>query len=517
MERIFTLPSIKDAASDIPAGVVVFLVALPLCLGIALASGAPLMSGLIAGIIGGTVVAVFSGSELSVSGPAAGLAVIVLGAIQSLGSFPLFLTAVVIAGVFQLFLGVIRAGVLGEYVPNSVIRGMLAGIGVVIIVKQLPHLVGWDQGADLDEAVIQNPTMMHDTPWESILASSQHIEMGPMIIGLTCLVFLFLWDTSFRKRLSWTKLIPGPLVAVILGTILNQVFLVLQPLWAIASGSSHLVSIPTGLSLVGMLTFPDPGGLGNVNVWITAITIAVVASVETLLSVEAADKLDPQKRISDTNRELTAQGIGNTLSGLIGGLPITAVIVRSSTNVYAGGKTRLSAIVHGILLLVCVLAIPGILNMIPLAALAAVLISVGYKLTSVTVIRESWEHGVDQFLPFGVTVLAVVFTDLLTGIGIGLLTSIFWVIRANHHSSVTVVSDGSYWMVRFNKDISFVNKSELKRGLRRIPDNTKVIINGTKANIIDHDIYDTLGEFAQAAEYRNIQIEYRDVFGKRKL
>ena len=517
MKGLFSLPTFKYAASDIPAGIVVFLVALPLCLGIALASGAPMMSGLIAGIVGGTVIAFFSGSELSVSGPAAGLAVIVLGAIESLGSFDIFLMAVVIAGVLQFILGQIKAGVIGEYVPNSVIRGMLAGIGVVIIVKQIPHLLGWDAEAELDEAVFHVPGIQDMTPWNPIISAFQHIELGPMIIGVVCLVFLFAWDTPIRKRLAWTKLIPGPLIAVLLGTALNQVFVFAAPELAIASGASHLVNIPTDTSIAGMMTTPDVNGLTRADVWLSAITIALVASVETLLSVEATDKLDPQKRIADTNRELRAQGIGNTISGLIGGLPITAVIVRSSTNVYAGGKTRLSAIVHGILLLVCVILIPGILNMIPLAALAAVLISVGYKLTSLSVIRESWEHGIDQFLPFGVTVLAIVFTDLLTGIGIGLLTSLFWVIRTNHHSSVTVVNEGNWWMLRFNKDASFVNKSELKKALRELPDNAKLIINGTKANIIDHDIYDTLGEFAQGAQYRNITIEYRDVFGKRKL
>ena len=361
------------------------------------------MSGLLAGIVGGTVIAFFSGSELSVSGPAAGLAVIVLGAIESLGSFDVFLVAVVLAGVLQIILGQIKAGIIGEYVPNSVIRGMLAGIGVVIIVKQIPHLLGWDAEAELDEAVFHIPGLEDMTPWDPIISAFQHIEMGPMVIGLSCLIFLFAWDTPVRKRLAWTKLVPGPLAAVILGTVLNQIFAMTAPALAIASGTSHLVNIPTDASIVGIMTAPDFTGLTRIDVWIAAVTIALVASVETLLSVEATDKLDPQKRISDTNRELRAQGIGNTISGLIGGLPITAVIVRSSTNVYAGGKTRLSAIIHGFLLVTCVMLIPGILNMIPLAALAAVLISVGYKLTSVSVIRESWEHGVDQFLPFTVT------------------------------------------------------------------------------------------------------------------
>lgn len=509
------LPSFRHVASDIPAGAVVFLVALPLCLGIALASGAPLMSGLIAGIIGGTILALFSGSELSVSGPAAGLAVIVLGAIEKLGSFEIFLVSVVLAGVLQIVFGQIKAGILGEYVPNSVIRGMLAGIGVVIIVKQLSHLVGWDAAHNTDESGVALDHFTSSAPWESITSALQHVEAGPAIIGISCLAFLFLWDMKWRKSIAWTALVPGPLLAVILGTTLNQVFLIAAPELSVID-PSHLVAIPSDTSLAGMITTPDFTALGTVSVWTTAITIAIVASVETLLSVEAADKLDPQKRISDSNQELRAQGIGNVLSGLLGGLPITAVIVRSSTNIYAGGKTRLSAMVHGVLLLVCVLLIPDVLNLIPLAALAAVLISVGYKLTSLAVIRESWEHGVDQFVPFLVTILAVVFTDLLTGIGIGLLVSFFWVIKNNHHSAITLVNDGEYWMLRLNKDATFVNKSELKRALRSIPDNAKVMVNGTGASIIDHDIYDTLGEFAEAAEYRKITIQYHNVFGKRK-
>lgn len=476
------------------------------------------MSGLIAGIIGGIVVSFFSGSEMSVSGPAAGLAVIVLTAIESLGAFDIFLAAVVVAGGIQIFFGFIKAGVFGEYVPNSVIKGMLAGIGVVIIMKQIPHLVGWDVEAELDEAVFEIHNFLDSTPWDPIVAAMAHIELGPTIIGLVCLAFLIFWDLPIRKKISWTRLIPGPLVAVVLGTVMNQVMHFLTPGIALVQGEgNHLVSIPTDVTLNSMMTFPNFAAFSTVAVWVTGATIAVVASIETLLSVEAVDKIDPEKRISDTNRELRAQGIGNALSGLLGGLPITAVIVRSSTNVFAGGKTRLSAIVHGVLLLICVLLIEDVLNMIPLAALAAVLISVGYKLASVTVIRESWKQGVDQFLPFAVTIVAIVMTDLLTGIGVGLLTSIFYVIRANHHASLTLVQDDDTWMIRFNKDVTFVNKAELKKQLRKIPDNTKVVINGRKAQLIDHDIYETLGEFAEAATYRNIYVEYHNVFGKRKL
>lgn len=519
MDRFFTLPTFKHFSRDFPAGIVVFLVALPLCLGIALASGAPLMSGLIAGIIGGIVISFFSGSEMSVSGPAAGLAVIVLTAIENLGQFEIFLAAVVLAGVIQFGFGIAKGGIFGEYVPNSVIKGMLAGIGVVIIKKQIGHLVGWDVDVEAVEEAVQLPHLVESTPWDPIVAAFTHIELGPMVIGLSCLAFLIFWETPFRKNLSWTKLAPGPLLAVVLGMVINQILLVIAPEMALTQsvGDHHLVSIPEDVTVESMFTFPDFSAIGSSEVIIAAVTIAVIASIETLLSVEAVDKLDPEKRISDTNRELRAQGIGNTLSGLIGGLPITAVIVRSSTNVYAGGRTRLSSIIHGVLLLVCVLFVEDLLRMIPLAALAAVLVSVGYKLTSVEVIKGMWKQGLQQFLPFIITIVAIERTDLLTGIGIGLLTSIFFVMRANHHASITLVHDDDSWMIRFNKDVTFVNKAELKKQLRKIPDDTKVVINGRKAQLIDHDIYETLGEFAEGATYRNIHVEYHNVFGKQKF
>ena len=516
MRRTSLLPSIASAGKDIPAGIVVFLVALPLCLGIALASGAPAMSGLIAGIIGGIIISIFSGSELSVSGPAAGLAVIVLTAIQDLGSFELFLLAVVIAGVLQFALGVMRAGVIGEYVPNSVIRGMLAGIGVVIIIKQLPHMVGWDVETDLDEAVMQSPFAMHGTPLDPVIDALQHFELGPLVIGISSLIFLIVWDLPFVKRVQAFKLLPGPLIVVVLGTIINEIFTYSGSPLALTALTGHLVTVPIATSITDLLRFPDLSGLTNTSVWITGATIALVATIETLLSVEAVDKLDPEKRISDTSKELRAQGIGNTISGLVGGLPITAVIVRSSTNVYAGGRTRLSSIVHGFLLLVCVLLIPDLLNRIPLACLAAILVAVGYKLTSVKVVKQSWGQGIDQFLPFLATVVAIVFTDLLMGIGIGILASVFFVIRANRHAAITLVNADDTWLIRFNKDVTFVNKAELKKTLREIPDGAAVTIDGTQATIIDHDIYDSIYEFDEAGTYRNIKVKYIDVFGKQK-
>jgi MFS superfamily sulfate permease-like transporter len=514
MKRLISIPTFGSVQQDAASGVVVFLVALPLCLGIALASGAPILSGLIAGAIGGLVVSILSGSELSVSGPAAGLASVVVAGIASLGGYENFLAAVVIAGVLQVVLGLLRAGSVAEFVPNSVIRGMLAGIGVVIIHKQIGHLIGWDASPDMDE---QSSLLLGGNFLADWLPEGAAVSMGALLIGLVCLLILVAWELPAIKKQSWSKLVPGSLVAVVVGTALNELLLTMGIPWAVMHGSNHMVQIPLISSGATLVTLPNFTVLfANPKVWLTAVTITIIASIETLLCIEATDKLDPQKRISDTSRELVAQGIGNSLSGLIGGLPITSVIVRSSTNVYTGARTRLSALIHGILILAAVLLIPEFLNRIPLTCLAAVLIMVGYKLTSLQIIRESWEHGIDQFLPFGVTVLGVVFTDLLIGIGLGFAASLFWVLKANRFAAISVSTEADRWTVSFNKDASFVTKSELKRTLQKIPDKVHVTFDATRASVIDHDIYDTIGEFAQAATYRSINIEYINVFGKRK-
>ncbi len=508
-----TWPSLASAGRDIPAGIVVFLVALPLCLGIALASGAPLFSGVIAGMVAGLVVSLFSGSELSVSGPAAGLAVVVLAAIQSLG-FEAFALALVLSGVLQIAFGFLRAGVIGDYIPNSVIKGMLAAIGVVIILKQLPHALGDDHDFEGDDAFHQPDGK---NTFSEILEALSRLSPGAILITLCCIALLLFWETPLRKRLRWTSAIPGPLVCVLLGTGLNELYGAVAPGWKLTAENDHLVKLPVMNSLgefLGAFRLPAFGQIGRLEVWVTAVTIALVGSVETLLCIEATDKLDPEKRISDTDRELRAQGVGNILSGLIGGLPITSVIVRSSANVYAGARTRLSAFVHGLLMLVAALLLAGMLNHVPLSALASILLLVGYKLSSLKIIKEMWAQGRSQFIPFGVTVVAIVFTDLLKGIGIGLLTSVFFVIRSNHHAAITLVHQDSDWLVRFNKDVSFIHKAELKRRLSEIPDRANAIIDGNKALCIDHDIYDTLKEFETAASYRGIRIEYHNIFGK---
>lgn len=501
---------------DLPAGLVVFLVALPLCLGIALASGAPLFSGLIAGIIGGTVIALFSGSDVSVSGPAAGLAVIVATAIENLGSFRIFLLAVAISGVIQILIGFLRAGVLGNYVPNAVIKGMLAAIGIVIILKQIPHALGRDDDFEGDFDFFLTSQGESNTLLD-IVKAIYSADGTAVVISLLSLAVLLAWERPWLQRFRLFRLMPAPLLVVFLGIGVNEFCRVVLGSHYLMAEDGHMVSLPVAASLgefFGQFTTPDWTAWNNRQVYVTAMTIAVIGSIETLLSIEASDKLDPFRRISSTNRELKAQGLGNLLSGLLGGLPITSVIVRSSANVYAGARTRLSAIVHGVLLFVCVLLIPQWLNKIPLACLAAILLVIGYKLTKVGLYMKMYKSGVDQFLPFLVTVLAIVFTDLLTGIVIGLIVGFFFVIRTNHHSSITLVNQDNYYMLRFNKDVSFVNKNELKEKLMKIPSHSTLIIDGTRSIFIDSDIYDVIVDFQENAKFREIQVELKHFHSK---
>jgi MFS superfamily sulfate permease-like transporter len=513
MNQHVTLPNLKSASRDLPAGVVVFLVALPLCLGIALASGAPLFAGVISGVVGGLVVSLLSGSELSVSGPAAGLAVIVASAISSLRSFEVFTVAVVISGFLQFAFGILRAGMIGDYIPNGVIKGMLAAIGIVIFLKQIPHALGYDTDYLGDEAFNQ-PDQLNT--FTSILEAFSHPSTGAVLITAVSLFLLLLWERPFMKRMSWTRILPGPLAVVIAGTAINEALGALMPEWKLIS-TEHLVTLPVSGSpgeFFGMFSLPDFKNVLSVDVWTVAVTIALIGSIETLLCIEATDKLDPEKRISDTNRELRAQGVGNTISGLLGGLPITSVIVRSSANVYAGARTRLSSFTHGIIMIVAVALLASILNLIPLAALASILLMVGYKLSSREIIMEMWAKGATEFIPFIITMVAIVFTDLLTGIGIGLLAGVFFVMRSNHRAAIIMVRDEENFLLRFSKDMSFVNKAALKRTLRRVPDKAFVIVDGTNALYVDGDIYETFKEFETAASFRGIEIEYHNFFDK---
>lgn len=515
----FPSVSFKHIGNDAPAGIVLFLVALPLCLGIALASGAPLFAGIIAGVVGGLIVSMFSSSQLSVSGPAAGLASIVLVSIAALGDYRLFLVAVVLAGLLQIVIGFLRAGTLGNYIPHSVIKGMLAAIGITIILKQLPHAVGYEASGFTDEEMafgVSSWTNIFTDP----ISALDVWHPGAIVVAVVSLAILLAWEMPSIKRQRWASLVPAALVAVLVSIGLNEFFATSAPSFYLSAERDHLVRLPVPETLTAFFsqfTFPDFSGLAVAAVWTTALTIAAVASVESVLSIEAIDKMDPAKRISDVNRELVAQGLGNVTSGLLGGLPVTSVIVRSSANVYAGGKTTLASMVHAMLLLLSVLFIPTILNKLPYACLAAVLLVVGYKLSSLKLIRSMWKEGITQFLPFIITTVAVVATDILLGVGLGILASLYFVIRTNRHSAITVVNDNEDWLLRFNKDCSFVNKASLKEHLRQIPDGSHLIIDGTKALYVDHDIYETLHDFEQTAIYKGISIRYNNLQGKERV
>lgn len=479
--------------NDFPASIVVFLVATPLCLGIALASGAPLFSGIIAGVVGGVVVGTISGSQLGVSGPAAGLAVIVLNAIISLGSWEIFLMAVVLSGVIQLILGFLRAGIIGYYFPSSVIKGMLSGIGIIIIIKQIPHALGYD----IPENVIFN--------WQSVLA---YIQPGAVIITAVALFILILWERPFFKKYKLFQWVQGPLVAVLSGIFLNQLFIFFVP--SLAIETKFLVQIPVANSLTGFLglfTFPDFSSLSNTAVYTTAFTLAVVASLETLLCVEATDKLDPYKRVTPTNLELKAQGFGNIVSGFIGGLPITQVIVRSSANIQSGGKTKMAAILHGILLLFAAMLIPSLLNLIPLATLAAILFMVGYKLAKPSLFKQIYRLGWIQFIPFIITVGGIVFTDLLTGIALGMAVAIFYILRQNFRNPYFIAEDVvDVIHIKLSEDVSFLNRATIMKTLSEIPNNSNVIIDASNSSSIDYDVYEIIRDFEENSVHRNIQV-----------
>ncbi|OAI15940.1 hypothetical protein A1359_09060 [Methylomonas lenta] len=496
---------LKNLKHDLPASMVVFLVALPLCLGIALASGAPLFSGVIAGIIGGIIVAWASGSHLSVSGPAAGLTVIVFNGIETLGSFNAFLLSLVIAGIFQIILGYLKAGLIGAFFPVSVIKGMLAAIGLILIIKQIPHATGYDTSFDGDESYMQETAK---SSFFELVDALEGITPGALIISGVALLILIVWETRLFKRSSLLQLIPGPLVAVVWGVAYNILVLQYAPEWAISQ--RHLVSLPELGSVenfINQFRMPDFSNLANPKVYSIAATLAIIASLETLLSIEAVDKLDPHKRIAPTNRELKAQGLGNIISGMIGGIPITAVIVRSSANINAGGQTRISSFFHGVLLLISVMFFAEYLNQIPLACLAAILLQIGYKLAKPKLFIEFYHRGWNQFLPFAITIAAILLTDLLLGITIGMAIGIFFVLRANFHEAMTLTTHGSHFLLRLHKDVSFLNKALLRKHLSAISNDSELIIDGNKALFIDQDILETIADFLLAAPDRGINVE----------
>lgn len=499
----------KSLKYDIPAGLVVFLVALPLCLGIAMASHAPLSAGLIAGIVGGIVVASISNSTFSVSGPAAGLTVIVATAITNLGSFEFFLTAVVLAGLIQIILGYLKAGIIGNYIPSSVIKGMLAAIGVILILKQIPHALGYDKDNEGDFFFVQ---LDGENTFTEIITSINHIHAGAFMIAILSLIILIVWDLPSLKRFAFFKYVPGALIVVIGGVLINEFFKANMSEYYLAG--EELVRLPEAKSkeeFMQFFIFPDFEALMHFKVYIVAVTLALIASIETLLSVEATDKLDPFKRNTNANLELKAQGTGNILSGLLGGLPITAVIVRSSANINAGARTKLSTIIHALLLVASIVAFAFVLNKIPLASLAAILIIVGYKLAKVSLFKNMYKLGWSQFLPFAVTVIAIQFSDLLSGIGVGLLFSIFFILKQNHQRGFEIITKEENGEVavelKMAQDVTFVTKGNILLTLNKIPEGTKLKINGTESKDIDMDVVEIIHDFKNTAKFKKINLE----------
>jgi MFS superfamily sulfate permease-like transporter len=504
----------KFSVADIPASIVVFLVALPLCLGVAVASDALPVTGLIAGIAGGIVTGFLSKSHLSVSGPAAGLTAIVSGALGTLPSYEVFLLSVVLAGLFQIILGFLKAGVVGDFIPNSVIKGMLAAIGLILILKQIPHFLGYDKDPEGDESFLQPDKQ---NTFTEIIEAFKHPTTGAIVIGAVAMGLLLLFEMKWIKKQKIFTYIPGPLLVVVAGILLNEYFQ--TDVLNLALKDDHLVIIPMFDSVGGFfasLPRPDVSGFLNSGMWFTAITLAVVASLESLLSIEAVDKLDPEKNLTPNNWELKAQGAGNIVSGLLGGLPVTSVIVRSSANVNAGAKSKASTIIHGCLLLVSVLFFPKLLNMIPLAALAAILLFTGYKLAKLSLFKEMYSKGWDQFVPFTITIVAIIASDLLKGIAVGLLAGLFFVIRSNFKTAVFVVKDEFRYLIRFRKEVSFLNKAFVKTTLEKIPDETAVLIDATRSEFIDKDIVEVVNDFIINAEKRGIRVYVKRTQGNAK-
>jgi MFS superfamily sulfate permease-like transporter len=498
----------KNLFADIKAGIVVFLVALPLCLGIAMACKVPLFSGIIAGVIGGILVTIFSGSKYSVSGPAAGLTAIVLASISQLGNYQVFLAAVVFAGVVQLILGILKAGSVGNYIPNAVIKGMLAGIGIILIIKQIPHLFGYDKDPEGDEQFIQ---MDGENSFSELVNMINFITPGALIIGLVSIILLIIAEKSFYKKNKILSNIPGPLLVVVFGILLTISF---KSNSFLAIDEQHLVNLPSISSISDLqanLFFPDFSHSNTSAFWIIVFTLAVVASLETLLGIEAVDKLDPDKNESNTNKELLAQGIGNIACGFIGGLPVTSVIVRSSANINSGAKSKLSTIIHASLLLVSVLLLPNLLALIPNACLAAILIMTGFKLTKLAIFKEQWKFGFEQFIPFVITIFVMLISDLLKGVCAGLIIAIIFIIRDNIKSSFesnSEVIDGKlYYLIKLPQHVTFFNKGYLIKFFGALNDDSKLIIDASINRKMNRDAKDVIDNFINIAKHRKIEVE----------
>jgi MFS superfamily sulfate permease-like transporter len=500
----------SNLAGDVRGGAISFLVAVPLCLGIALASGAPLFAGIIAGIVGGLIVGIVSRSSVSISGPEAGLIVVTLSAIQALGSFPAFLLAMCIAGVIQIGLGFARAGIVSNFFPSSVIRGMLAGIGIILIVKQLPHLVGYDADAAEGFALFQ-PGGFNII--EELHMALRQFSGVAILIALISLAVFYIWEQPRFRRYSFVKNVPAALVVVVLGISINELVRGLFPQWALRG--NHLVQLPipeNAAAFFQLFTLPDFSQWNNPLVYTSAVAIALVASLEALLAIEASDELDPLKRKTPSNHELKAQGIGNIVSGLLGGIPVTSVIVRSSVSINAGARTKLAALIHGTLLLICVVTLPTLLNKMPWASLAAILLVTGYKLARVEIFKAVFAEGTSKFIPFVVTILAILLTDLLTGIGIGMVTGIFFILRDHYQNTHRVRTERVRDIVRIHVSlgdhVSFLSKAKLVKLLRNVPDNSIIEIDGSQSSYIDSDVITTIQNFGLSAHQRNIQLSF---------
>ncbi len=501
---------LRHPDKDISAGLVVFLVALPLCLGIAVSSGAPPFSGVIAGIIGGLVVGVVSGSQLSVSGPSPAPTVIVAGAVAALGYNGL-LTAVVLSGVMQIAMGYLRVGIIAALFPSAVIKGMLAAIGIILIMKQFPHAVGYDADANSDLSFLEDDTR---TTFGVFFDSLTSILPGETLVALVSLFILLFWETRWIRSNRFLALVPSALLAVAVGVAINYLARAFFPAFSVAA--QHLVVLPkmTGpIDFVREFSLPDFGRLTDPQVYVTAATLALVGSLEALLTLEAIDKLDPLRRVAPTNQELKAQGLGNLISGLIGGLPITAVIIRSSANINAGAQTKVAACVHGLFLMLSVIFFGALLNMIPLACLAAILLITGYRLARPSLFIDQYNRGINQFIPFMTTIVAILATDLLKGMGIGLAVGLFFVLKENYHSAFTVTRNGSNYLLRLQKDVSFLNKGPLREKLLQIEEGSNMLIDGSRATFIDQDILETLQDFIRSAHTSNIRVELKNLPG----
>lgn len=503
----------KHFKTDISAGLVVFLIALPLCLGISLASGAPLFAGIISGILGGIVVGFFSNSNINVSGPAASVALVIFTAIQTLGNYEAVLLAVVLAGVIQIILGYVKAGTIAYFFPNAMIKGILASIGLVLILKQIPHALGIDDVFEGMESFSQNDGR---NTFTEIIYVLQNIGWGATIITLISLAIIIIWERPFLKKYAFFQFFPSALAAVVVSIFVNIIYQASFP--DLALGENHLVQLPEAGNVqefFGFFSFPDFSQISNPQIITIALSIAFIASLESLLSTEAGDKLDPYKRKTSTNRELKAQGIGNIIAGFVGGLPITAVIVRTSANVNAGGRTKTATITHGTIMLVCVALIPHVLNMIPLASLSAVLFVVGYKLTSYPIYKSVFQQGKKQFLPFIITILVVMFTDLITGIIVGGTVAIFFMLRDNYknaylHDKVEQAEEEKT-IVKLSQETTFLNKADIMLFLDHLPENHHVVIDGTQAKFIHPDIFEIIEDFKHTAKYKNIKLELIDI------